>query len=697
MSGYGNKGPGWGRGPGMPPHLMGVNNEFGGGGMLQQGIPLQQQGMGLAGMAPGMPVTTQGAPVGITYPAPRAVNPGGFPPGILPPQSQQQPVVMGGASGGGATGPGQRVFTGTVTKLHDSFGFVDDEVFFQTSVCKGQAPKVQDRVLVEATFNPNMPFKWNASRVQVLPNQSVGSGGGGGGGFSGNMGPGRQNQHQQGQHQQGGGFQSTNQLGSAFGNDGPPGGRGGNNDRNSRFDGGMRNRNDNNMRGGGGGGGNMRGNDMDMRGGHGGPDRSQERMQRQRSPPRQRQRNNEREDRSRDLVNEVREARMERQDRQRQDWKEDRDKDSMPRSSRKRSRSPSRRSRSPAGRRSRSRSRSPPRRRARATPRYNVSVPKMSLKFPASNVMDLKKRYSNLYIPSDFFNANHVWNEAYPIHEPFEIEYGTSFHVFNKDVVESPIPSSSKWQLEAPDADYTWVAKVMLLATPNIADLYEKTCHFIDKDSRDRDDLVHPNRALKFLVGLKEKREVMALGGPWSPSLDGANPVTDPNTLINTAIRNVGALTGIDLSSCTKWTKFLKIHYRRQASSSKPARTETVVIFFPDIWSVMPTKIEYDSLCEQYSQASKLKQEGKSLESLKEADAGDKEAGPGDNEAEEEEMETEGAGKTGEATHWEKLDTKVMKVAELRAELTARGLDCKGIKAQLAAKLEKCLEEEKVK
>ena len=57
MSGYGNKGPGWGRGPGgMPPHLMGVNNDFGGGGMLQQGIPLQQQGMGLAGMAPGMPV-----------------------------------------------------------------------------------------------------------------------------------------------------------------------------------------------------------------------------------------------------------------------------------------------------------------------------------------------------------------------------------------------------------------------------------------------------------------------------------------------------------------------------------------------------------------------------------------------------------------------------------------------------------------
>ena len=29
--------------------------------------------------------------------------------------------------------PKQRVFTGTVTKLHDNFGFVDEDVFFQTT------------------------------------------------------------------------------------------------------------------------------------------------------------------------------------------------------------------------------------------------------------------------------------------------------------------------------------------------------------------------------------------------------------------------------------------------------------------------------------------------------------------------------------------------------------------------------------
>merc|ERR1740128_1099498 len=101
----------------------------------------------------------------------------------------------------------------------------------------------------------------------------------------------------------------------------------------------------------------------------------------------------------------------------------------------------------------------------------------------------------------------------------------------------------------------------MLLASPNIEDLYEKTCNFVDKDSKDREELVHPTRALKFLVGLKEKREMMALGGPWSPSLDGAGPGTDPSTLIRTAIRTCGALTGVDLSGCTQWTRFLQIHY----------------------------------------------------------------------------------------------------------------------------------------
>lgn len=41
------------------------------------------------------------------------------------------------------------------------------------SVVKGNIPKVGDTVLVEASYNPNMPFKWSATRVQVLQNQVV--------------------------------------------------------------------------------------------------------------------------------------------------------------------------------------------------------------------------------------------------------------------------------------------------------------------------------------------------------------------------------------------------------------------------------------------------------------------------------------------------------------------------------------------
>ena len=40
--------------------------------------------------------------------------------------------------------PSQRVFTGTVTKLKDKFGVIDDDVFFQTSVVKGDLPRIYD-------------------------------------------------------------------------------------------------------------------------------------------------------------------------------------------------------------------------------------------------------------------------------------------------------------------------------------------------------------------------------------------------------------------------------------------------------------------------------------------------------------------------------------------------------------------------
>ena len=101
---------------------------------------------------------------------------GGFPGGPLlqqqqPPQPQQLQLVQQQPPPQHQQGQGpqqqqqqqtsQRVFTGTVTKLHDNFGFVDEDVFFQTSVVKGQAPRVNVCFIL---FEKNNGF-WAAAVV----------------------------------------------------------------------------------------------------------------------------------------------------------------------------------------------------------------------------------------------------------------------------------------------------------------------------------------------------------------------------------------------------------------------------------------------------------------------------------------------------------------------------------------------------
>ncbi|XP_061449393.1 cell cycle and apoptosis regulator protein 2 isoform X2 [Rhineura floridana] len=70
-------------------------------------------------------------------------------------------------------GEKQRVFTGIVTSLHDYFGVVDDEVFFQLSVVKGRIPQIGEKVLVKAVYNPSQSVPWNALKVQTLSNQPL--------------------------------------------------------------------------------------------------------------------------------------------------------------------------------------------------------------------------------------------------------------------------------------------------------------------------------------------------------------------------------------------------------------------------------------------------------------------------------------------------------------------------------------------
>ena len=47
--------------------------------------------------------------------------------------------------------------------------------------------------------------------------------------------------------------------------------------------------------------------------------------------------------------------------------------------------------------------------------------------------------------------------------------------------------------------------------------------------------------------------------------------------------------------------------FRRQETTTKPQRTETTVIYLPDIWSVMPTAEEYANIRKLYDEALQTK------------------------------------------------------------------------------------------
>eukprot|EP00058_Branchiostoma_floridae_P016429 XP_002601917.1 hypothetical protein BRAFLDRAFT_124590 [Branchiostoma floridae] len=225
---------------------------------------------------------------------------------------------------------------------------------------------------------------------------------------------------------------------------------------------------------------------------------------------------------------------------------------------------------------------------------------------------------------------------------------------------------------------------VMLMACPSAEELYHRSCALAEDASDVRETFQHPTRLIQFLVGMKGKNEAVAIGGPWSPSLDGPNPDTDPSVLIKTAIRTTKALTGIDLKNCTQWYRFAEVRYHRAAETYKgktiPERVETTVMFLPDVHHCLPPRLDWANVSAGY----------RAQLARKAADEKSEEAG--ESQEEEEGGEDESGKKA--PTHHTELDPKTMKVNELRAELEARGLNSKGLKSQLIARLTKALKME---
>ncbi|CAH8870983.1 unnamed protein product [Trichobilharzia szidati] len=334
--------------------------------------------------------------------------------------------------------------------------------------------------------------------------------------------------------------------------------------------------------------------------------------------------------------------------------------------------------------------------------RYEVKIPKSLFNISSASLPDLRHRYPRLNISADFYECTSSWVDSFPMHNPFKLGSGTDYHVFHRDVDSPTQPDSTL--LNPPDADYSYSARVMLMACPQLGELYKNTCSMADDVSGA--DKVLPDKSIHFLVGGRAKSETMALGGPWSPSLDGLDPQGDPRTLINTAIRTFKGLTGLDLSSCTEWVRFMEIKYYRMPDTKAPAfteaeeereitseRPEVVVFFIPNAAHLIPSEEEWAKTKEYYNSALQklLTDEKAEQDGVVEQQDGETSA----MDASMEESEEAGTRSDMEPTHYSKLDVNSLKVSDLRNELAARKLDTKGLKVNLVARLQSALDEEK--
>ncbi|KAB0375842.1 hypothetical protein FD755_012485 [Muntiacus reevesi] len=321
-----------------------------------------------------------------------------------------------------------------------------------------------------------------------------------------------------------------------------------------------------------------------------------------------------------------------------------------------------RRSRERSPQRKRSRERSPRRERERSPRRVRRIVPRYTVQFSKFS-LDLTFLMFSL----------HGWMLSL-LSRPSQLGNYCNFYVMHREVESL---EKNMAILDPPDADHLYSAKVMLMASPSKEDLYHKSCALAEDPQELRDGFQHPARLVKFLVGMKGKDEAMAIGGHWSPSLDGPDSEKDPCVLIKTAIRCCKALTGIDLS----------IHYHRPEETHKgctvPAHVETVVLFFPDVWHCLPIRSEWETLSRGYKQQLLEKLQGERNEA--------------DGEQDEEEKDDGEAKEISTPIHWSKLDPKTMKVNDLRKELESRALSSKGLEFQLIARLTKQLKVEEQK
>ncbi|KAK6468378.1 cell cycle and apoptosis regulator protein 2 [Huso huso] len=241
-------------------------------------------------------------------------------------------------------------------------------------------------------------------------------------------------------------------------------------------------------------------------------------------------------------------------------------------------------------------------------PRYWPLFSRFSRDSSACDTLEVLRRYPQLALPDDFFDLRLSWVETFPVTRPLTLGFPSPFHV--SEARGDPDPA------QPADTDPSYSAKVMLLSTPGLEEMYQKCCCLSEEQKEVSAGPVHPTTLIKFLVGLKQE-EAVVLGGAWSPSLDGSKPVKDPLVLIRTAVRCTKAQTGLDLSTCSQWFKFAEVRYLRAGL------VETTVFFLPDVWHSLPSMSEWEGLLLAHNPGTEISRSPASDQAVEESAAVD--------------------------------------------------------------------------
>jgi len=283
--------------------------------------------------------------------------------------------------------------------------------------------------------------------------------------------------------------------------------------------------------------------------------------------------------------------------------------------------------------------RSPPkekRKRSPSPPPYAVRVPMLPMTAAERDYVDVSRRYPKMFVVEDFAKVV-TWGGLVEGEEDNKLELAAALFglsggeevAFDHECVEvedegeggkdggnaskdQEVKGEKKGREKSEElgggasadaAGVKWNAKVVL------------SCG-LGEASLGRAEPKHLHQLLRFVSVRKDRSGIMCLGGAWSEDQDGCGEggVPDTDALVRCATRHVQEMVGLDLTPCTRWLRFLEVHYQKEDREDRgprgPARrTEITVIFVPDVARCIPSPEAWPAVWAGMQERQKVKDE----------------------------------------------------------------------------------------